>query len=180
MRRQLGFGFLHILITAIIAVVALGVWQHQVKKSEMLAIQEQKAAEAERERQERLAAEKEALAQRLADEKRKDDFEKAAASIDSVYAKWLDAEKLAQSTARIALAQPVAALQQIKRDAEGMIVPPCLDAAKAHLVSGMNWTIDGFVQFMTDKKFAEFTAPPFFSSAKSEFEKFLSAKKACQ
>ena len=184
MKHERGFGFLHVILILVVAVVSLGVWKHQAKKEAMIAAEQQRvakaAAAAEKERQERIAAEKEALAKRLEDEKRKDDLDKVSASLKALHSRWVDAERLAQSTARIALAQPVATLQEIKREADGIIVPPCLDEAKTNLINGMNSTIEGFIQFMTDKKFAEITTPPFFSSAKRSFAKYETSKDACR
>ena len=177
MKRERGFGFLHLILALIVVVAALGFWKHQSKKMEAQAA-EQLRLETEQKR--KVSEEREALAKRLEAEGRKDEFEKSIASLKGIRGRWQDAERLAQSTSRIALAQPVASLQQIKRETEGIVVPPCLDAAKGHLVSAMNWTIEGFIQFMTDKKFSEFTTPPYFESARKEFSEYESSKDSCQ
>lgn len=188
MKRERGFGFLHVILALIFCVVALGLWSQHNKKMAAQEAEEKRQIEAQaaelqrqaQERQRKIAEEREALVKRQEDEKRKGDLEKAIASLKLIHGRWQDAERLAQSTARIALAQPVSTLQQIKRETDGILVPPCLDAAKSHLISGMNWTIEGFIQFMTDKKFSEITTPPFFSSAKKEFSEYEKTKDACQ
>lgn len=188
MKHERGFGFLHLILALIVVVAALGFWKHQSKKmaaqaAEQFRLETEQKRKVSEEREalaKRLEEEREALAKRQEEEKRKDEFEKSIASLKGIRARWQDAERLAQSTSRIALAQPVASLQQIKRETEGIVAPPCLNAAKGHLVRGMKWTIEGFIQFMTDKKFSEFTTPPYFEAARKEFSEYESSKDSCQ
>lgn len=56
-----------------------------------------------------------------------------AEALLALYRRWVDAERLAFSTARIALAMPIASVQALKREAEALAVPECLSRAKSAL-----------------------------------------------
>jgi len=53
-----------------------------------------------------------------------------ASAMLALYRRWADAERLAFSTARIALATPIASLQALKREAEALEIHECLARAK--------------------------------------------------
>lgn len=71
-----------------------------------------------------------------------------AAQLMQVYRRWIDAERLATSTGRIALAGPVASLQAAARDAEAASVPACLSEAKKRLVELTSRSVTAFIDFM--------------------------------
>lgn len=73
-----------------------------------------------------------------------------------LYRRWIDAERLASSTARIALAGPVAALQDLKRQASAMSTPECLVAARQALVDLTERSANGFLAFMGRETLADF------------------------
>lgn len=63
--------------------------------------------------------------------------------------RWSDAFKVANSTSRIALSQPVKDMQQIKRDLEGRATETaCEVKLKQELLKSYDFAIDGFLQFM--------------------------------
>ncbi|ENW23332.1 hypothetical protein F925_02290 [Acinetobacter lwoffii NCTC 5866 = CIP 64.10 = NIPH 512] len=63
--------------------------------------------------------------------------------------RWGDAFKVANSTSRIALSQPVKDMQQIKRDLEGRATETACEAKlKQELLKSYDFAIDGFLQFM--------------------------------
>jgi cell division protein FtsL len=63
--------------------------------------------------------------------------------------RWSDAFKVANSTSRIALSQPVKDMQQIKRDLEGRATETACEAKlKQELLKSYDFAIDGFLQFM--------------------------------
>lgn len=64
---------------------------------------------------------------------------------------WDDAQQIASSTSRIALAMPVSNLQQIKREVESLNPPNCAYLAHNHLVSYMNNIILAYTDFMAQK-----------------------------
>lgn len=87
--------------------------------------------------------------------KAKADAEKERAAITSAVValqaygpKWSDAFAIANSTGRIALAGPVAKLQEIRRAVADADAPLCLQANKRYLAAAMQEVIDGFLQFM--------------------------------
>ena len=62
--------------------------------------------------------------------------------------RWDDANKLANSTPRMALASPLASLQSIKQDAQNAELPACMQYAQNDLVQMMDHTITGYIKFM--------------------------------
>nr|WP_218951553.1 MULTISPECIES: hypothetical protein [Acinetobacter] len=63
--------------------------------------------------------------------------------------RWSDALKVAGSTSRIALSQPVKDMQQIKRDLEARKTETtCELKLKNELIKSYDFAIDGFLQFM--------------------------------
>lgn len=71
-----------------------------------------------------------------------------AAPLLSIYGQWMDAEKLANVTARIALAGPVSALQQLRRNAENVAVHACMQPAKDALVKLVTANTTSMLAFM--------------------------------
>lgn len=67
---------------------------------------------------------------------------------ESLLTEWADAEKLAGSTGRIALAQPVTKLQEIKRKLESATYSGCLEASRLLFILSMNSHIDAYIEFM--------------------------------
>lgn len=66
----------------------------------------------------------------------------------AVYRRWVDAERLATSTGRIALAGPVASMQAVQRDAEALSVPACLSDARRALVDLTSQSTTALIEFM--------------------------------
>lgn len=62
-----------------------------------------------------------------------------------------DAYNIAASTARISLAQPVAELQKIQREAEKIEVPACMETVKNELVLSIDSAVKGFLAFMQEE-----------------------------
>lgn len=74
------------------------------------------------------------------------------AKLDEIMRRWGDASVVAGSTARIALSPAVKDLQSIRREAEKLIVTPCLTRAQANMLVGMDAEILGYIKFMSDAK----------------------------
>ncbi|QIL81760.1 hypothetical protein G7047_18945 [Diaphorobacter sp. HDW4A] len=70
-----------------------------------------------------------------------------AAPLLALYRRWADAERLAFSTSRIALAMPIANLQALKREVEAMDVPSCLNQAKGTLDRLIGKSNEAVLQF---------------------------------
>ena len=106
--------------------------------------------------------------------------QKALAALETTLGKWVDAAKLAGSTPRVALAQPVASLQSLKREAEGIPVPSCLDPAKQQQVAGMQLVVDGFIKFMAnDYALSDVKPEDLFTAAGERFKAYHEEKKRC-
>lgn len=73
---------------------------------------------------------------------------KEAAPLLAFYRQWSDNEKLLESTARIALAGPVGAMQKLLREVENYQPPACLTDAKKELASLISANTDATIQFM--------------------------------
>lgn len=117
---------------------------------------------------------------RQEEEKNKKVLEKATADLNRLRERWRDASELAGSTARIALANPVAALQALRRETTEMVVPACLDDAKAELSDAIDQEIQGFMAFMQDDKLGKYVAIDFFSRSKDAAARYeLRIKDAC-
>lgn len=182
--KQRGFNVLLVLAALIALLVGAGFWKHQQQKAAELATAQQRQAEAnqqaEADRQRKIAAEKVAFEAQLATENRKSAFDNAIAALNAQYMKWQDASRLAGTTARIALSQPVANLQAIKQETSALQVPGCLGAARIRLIGGMDLTIEGFMKFMVDKKSGEVSSGIYFDLAKVAFSDFESSAKSCR
>lgn len=72
--------------------------------------------------------------------------------LDSLVQTWDDANQLAGNTARIALSEPVAQLQEIRRDALNLDPPTqeCGEDARYYLLRYMDTMIDSYLEFMAD------------------------------
>lgn len=101
-------------------------------------------------------------------------------SIEAVLNRWDDAFKVAANTGRGALSGPVGELQKIHRDAEQLIVPPCLDEGKVHLLASMDNTVEGFLTFMRNElKMGDILSEAKFAAAKDHMHQFQVHQSAC-
>ncbi len=71
-----------------------------------------------------------------------------AAQLLAVYQRWIDAERLAMSTSRIALAVPASTLQALRREIQGMQVAACLEDARQSLEVLIHKSAEAVLQFM--------------------------------
>jgi hypothetical protein len=65
-----------------------------------------------------------------------------------LYRRWADADKLARTTPRVALAGPVASLQALQREAEALTVPECLTPAGKALTTLVSRSTESIIEFM--------------------------------
>lgn len=168
-QKKSNITFLHILIVLIISLATLiGFNIHKQNQEELQAqaliarqkadaaaetarLQQQEAIELENKaRNTQLEAEERALKIAQKREQEKTEFSKSYEKINGITKKWDDAVTLAGSTARINLDGPVSTMQNIKREAELLIVPLCLERPKSLLLSSMDLRIDGFIEFMQE------------------------------
>lgn len=71
-----------------------------------------------------------------------------AAPLLAIYRRWVDAERLASATGRIALAGPVATMQAVQLEAEAVKVDACLSDAKTALVDLTSKSTTALIEFM--------------------------------
>lgn len=71
-----------------------------------------------------------------------------AGQLLAIYRRWVDAERLASATGRIALSGPVATMQAVQREAESVAVPACLGDAKQALVDLTTKSTTALIEFM--------------------------------
>jgi hypothetical protein len=71
-----------------------------------------------------------------------------AGELLGIYRRWIDAERLALSTGRIALSGPVASLQALQREAESAKTDICMSESKAALVELIKKNTTVMLQFM--------------------------------
>jgi predicted negative regulator of RcsB-dependent stress response len=70
------------------------------------------------------------------------------AKIDAIYSDWKEANKIAMSVPRIALAAPLAKLQEIKKRVSDVPAANCAAEAKSKLIGAMDMQINGFLAFL--------------------------------
>ncbi|MDD4954483.1 MAG: hypothetical protein PHP17_00370 [Candidatus Omnitrophica bacterium] len=80
-------------------------------------------------------------------ERHKEDYTK---KLKEIVNKWNDANEIASSTSRIALSEPVARLQEIKREAESIEIAD--KKCQEYLLGYMDFTIKGYLAFMTNNE----------------------------
>lgn len=152
-------------------------------------IQAERAAKAQAERELKINNEKQILvsagvdsstAQKVAEiklaENKVDQNHQHRKDFENLLTEWNDVEKLAGSTGRIALAQPVTKLQEIKRKLEGATYSGCLESSRLLFILSMNSHIDAYIEFMKGSegesaaqlKFSDYVKQA--EQAKKEFE----------
>lgn len=182
-----------LLVVLVLAALVVGAWQFSAYKDRARARAEAAAAAAAAQAQETAARARAAEAREREDRERQaleariekkradlDALKKSLAAMDALVARWQDALRVADSTARVSLAGPVAELQKIRRDAAPLTVPPCLDSGKAALLSAMDLSVNGFITFMQNKYDAgSAIAQPYFDGAAQSTQRYTAARAGC-
>lgn len=75
-----------------------------------------------------------------------------ASELNRAISEWNDAATVASSTSRIALSQPVAKMQEIKRNLIGKKYQGCAEATRLLYVDAMNTNVDAYLEFMKGKE----------------------------
>ena len=169
-------------IVLVLIVLVVGAWQYsefQARKRVAAA----QMAEAEKDRAERARqdAERAELERRQAKAKEElDSMKLALKAVDDLAIKWRDATQVAGATSRIALSGPVSTLQALKREAQALTVPPCLDQGIAALRKSMDLTLEGYIVFMTEKgEFGKLRAGSLLNQGADEFKAFSDGRSSC-
>jgi hypothetical protein len=128
------------IILVVLATAGLGIYKAGAPKRALEAKQMAEQAE-----EQRLSLIDEANCSKVA-------VDAADAKIKSTLVLFQDAAALASSTSRVALAVPVASLQQIKRDLTVLVVPKCMENGKKNMVLAMEYHIEAFLKFMQNSE----------------------------
>jgi len=179
-------GYVVWVVLALLAVVSIGAWrysEHTKEQKRLAQVRQQDAQEAAQKKAEeqRREAERRELEKRLADEGRERDALVASKkAVDDLFMRWEDAARVASTTSRVSLSGPVTNLQALRRQAEQLVVAPCMDRAKSSLVEGMGHTIDGFLEFMQNRYQAgDRLAKPHFDFAATSLADFQNTRNRC-
>lgn len=163
------------IVIALLALGGAGLFGYNQYSHSLVAIKARDAELRESARQK----EEQGLAQRKAAEA-KQGVAKSVADLNAIFVKWNDANRLADSTSRIALSGPVGNLQAIKREASSITVPACLDEAKQSLLDGMGANIEGFMIFMANENnLGKIYAADYFDKSREHFKKFEASMGGC-
>ena len=80
-------------------------------------------------------------------------YDKALLPFNDIYSRWKSAETLAGATSRISLSGSVMNMQNIKHEADALVVSKCMLTAKANLSAGMDSIINGYIAFMAQNSY---------------------------
>jgi zinc-ribbon domain len=92
-------------------------------------------------------------------------------NVRKILSEWNDANDIAGSTARISLGPAVSKLQDIRREANGLIYPKCASLAQAYLISHMDKVVEGFLSFMSQE--SDTTTSGYFNEASDQLNLFF-------
>lgn len=96
-----------------------------------------------------------------------------AKMLDPLAREWDDANKVANSTPRAALAVQISNLQSVRRRVQDIPTPTCGESMKGHLVKAMDATINGYIAFLGQKPQTEVQQN--FDTATSEMKAYQNA-----
>ena len=71
-----------------------------------------------------------------------------ASELNKIISEWMDAATVAGATSRIALSQPVAKMQEIKRNISSKKYQGCAESTRLLYVDAMTTNIDAYLTFM--------------------------------
>lgn len=81
--------------------------------------------------------------------------EKTLTVLEPLMKDWSNADKLAESTARINLSMPVSRLQDIQKEVENLQIPNCSKPVKTYFTIMASDAIDVYLQFMQNDDYDE-------------------------
>lgn len=182
--RQRGVSVLVVIAVVAAMVVGLVVYKERAKaeRQRQELVQKQQTEQAERERETAAQREREALKAQAANaqKEQQDQYAQALKKFDDVLVRFDDASRVAGSTGRIALAQPVATMQALHREATQLPSPPCLATGRDDLIDAMKETVDAYIAFMQNRdKIGEILAAAHFEKAEIGTKRYRLARAAC-
>lgn len=184
MQRQRGVSVLAII--AVVAVIVVGLVVYKERSRAAAKAEQQRIELVQRQEAERAAAaaqrEREALQEQAkkAEQEKSDLLAQALKQFDDVVARFNDASRVAGGTGRIALAQPVATMQALHREAAQLAAPLCLATGRDDLADAMKETVEAYLVFMQNRdKLGDILAAAHFDRATKSMERYRSARSAC-
>lgn len=175
-------GYVVWIVFAVLLAALLGAWQYGEQKKRRRAAEAQaQVIAAQRAEAERVEKERKATEQRIAEQSaRNDALTSSLKKVDDLVVRWIDALRVAGTTARIQLAVPVSSMQAIRREAEGLTVPPCLDTGKVELLKSMDASIEGFLTFMRNEfKAGDELSRPYMEEAANALKEYQRIRRDC-
>ncbi|MCK6414724.1 MAG: hypothetical protein L6Q63_04075 [Giesbergeria sp.] len=183
MQRQRGASILAII--AVVTVIVAGLVVYKERSRAAAKAEQQRIELVQRQEAERAAAaqrEREALQEQAkkAEQAKSDLLAQALKQFDDVVVRFNDASRVAGGTGRIALAQPVATMQALHREAAQLAAPPCLATGRDDLADAMKETVEAYLVFMQNRdKLGEILAAAHFERGAKSMERYRSARTAC-
>lgn len=101
-----------------------------------------------------------------------------AQELNKIILEWMDAATVAGATSRIALSQPVAKLQEIKRNITTMKFQGCVESTRLLYADAMATNIEAYLEFMKGKEY-EFMAASLLTDYSKQLEMAENEKKNC-
>lgn len=187
-RCQRGVSLLIILV--VVVVLAIGAVVLKERSRAAAKAERQRVELAQKQEEQRLQREREAAAQRereaLQEQERKaaqeqrDLLAQTLKRYDALVQRFYDASRVAGGTGRIALAQPVASMQALHREAMELPTLPCMATGRGDLIDSMQQTVEAYIVFMQNKgDLAQALADIHFKSAAKSIERYRTARAAC-
>ncbi len=100
-------------------------------------------------------------------------YYEATKKLNDVYARWGDAERLAQSTPRINLAAQIGEMQKLKQEASALEMPNCQDRAKLALVGAMTASIEAHYSFLQKNEISSIEKQKTADEGYKEYERIM-------
>lgn len=147
-----------VIILVLFGLLGVGIFWQKSRSAAAKSEAQRIEAAAKQAEEVKASVELKALQQQLEAAKSKDVLQLSLKAVDDLYARWKDAKQVAGLTSRVGLATPVTALQALRREADGLIVPDCLKEGKANLLEAMRLEIEGFLAFMGDVDLGKYVA----------------------
>lgn len=101
-----------------------------------------------------------------------------AQELNKIILEWADAATVAGATSRIALSQPVAKMQEIKRGISSKKYQGCVESTRLLYMDAMSTNINAYLEFMKGKEY-EFQAASLLTDYQKQLEMAESEKKSC-
>ncbi len=101
-----------------------------------------------------------------------------AQELNKIILEWADAATVAGATSRIALSQPVAKMQEIKRGISSKKYQGCVESTRLLYMDAMSTNINAYLEFMKGKEY-EFQAASLLTDYQKQLEMAEREKKNC-